>query len=89
MRNCFIILVWRCSWCRSCTVTGGFYQGLKDLKVYAESQVIEQMARVAALLWAWCAVVYVLHLPRIFAIYMAVLSTSIGALMCDSVLCPL
>ncbi len=57
-----------------------FYQGMKDLKVYATSQVIEQMSRVAALLGLGAFVVYVLHLDRIFAIYMAVLSTSIGAL---------
>ena len=56
-----------------------FYQGLKDLKVYASSQVIEQMTRVAALLGLGAFVVYVLHFDRIFAIYMAVLSTSIGA----------
>ncbi|MBQ1440011.1 MAG: polysaccharide biosynthesis C-terminal domain-containing protein [Solobacterium sp.] len=56
-----------------------FYQGLKDLKVYANSQVIEQMTRVAALLGLGAFVVYVLHFDRIFAIYMAVLSTSIGA----------
>ena len=56
-----------------------FYQGLKDLRVYANSQVIEQMTRVAALLGLGAFVVYVLHLDRIFAIYMAVLSTSIGA----------
>ncbi len=57
-----------------------FYQGFKDLKVYADSQVIEQFARVAALLGMGAVAVYVLKLDRIWAIYTAVLATSIGAL---------
>ena len=59
----------------------GFYQGLKELRTYAESQVIEQFGRVFSLLGLGMLVVYVFHMDRIWAVYMAVLATSIGALM--------
>ncbi len=57
----------------------GFYQGLKELKTYAASQVIEQFGRVFSLLGLGAIAVYILHLDRIWAVYMAVLATSIGA----------
>ena len=79
MRICFIILSLALFLVPILYSYRSFYQGLKDLKVYADSQVIEQLSRVAALLGLGAFVVYVLHLDRIFAIYMAVLSTSIGA----------
>ncbi len=80
MRTCFIILSFALFLVPMLYSYRSFYQGLKDLKVYADSQVIEQMSRVFALLGLGALVVYIFHLPRIFAIYMAVLSTSIGAL---------
>ena len=58
----------------------GFYQGLKDLKVYADSQVLEQFARVGSLLGLGFILVRILRMNRIWAIYMAILATSIGAL---------
>jgi O-antigen/teichoic acid export membrane protein len=58
----------------------GFYQGFKELRVYADSQVLEQLVRVLALLGLSWICVYALHLDRIWAIYMGVASTSIGAL---------
>ncbi|MBE6122622.1 MAG: polysaccharide biosynthesis protein [Solobacterium sp.] len=57
----------------------GFYQGLKELKVYASSQVLEQIARVAALLGLGFIAVRVLRMNNIWAVYMAILATSIGA----------
>ncbi len=57
----------------------GYYQGMKELKSYADSQVIEQFCRVAALLFFGWLLVYVLHYDRINAIYTAVLATSIGS----------
>ncbi|MBO7703517.1 MAG: polysaccharide biosynthesis C-terminal domain-containing protein [Solobacterium sp.] len=80
MRTCFIILSFALFLVPLLYSYRSFYQGLKDLKIYGESQVIEQLSRVFALLGLGAFVVYVMHLPRIFAIYMAVLSTSIGAL---------
>ncbi len=58
----------------------GFYQGLKDLRVYANSQVIEQFARVIFLLGAGWFVVRVLKMDSIWAVYMAVTATSIAAI---------
>ena len=59
----------------------GFYQGLKDLRVYADTQVIEQFGRVAALLGLGFICVRILKMDNIFAVYMAVAATSIGALL--------
>lgn len=58
----------------------GFYQGLKELKAYAFSQVLEQLTRVVALLGLGYICVKILNLDNIYAIYMAVASTSIAAL---------
>ncbi len=58
----------------------GFYQGLKDLKKYSISQVLEQFARVALLLLLGAFFVYVLSMDSIWAVYMAILSTGVSAL---------
>lgn len=58
----------------------GFYQGLKEFKLYADSQVIEQFARVFALLALSWICIRLFHLDRIWAIYMGVAATSVGAL---------
>ncbi|MBP3892144.1 MAG: polysaccharide biosynthesis C-terminal domain-containing protein [Solobacterium sp.] len=57
----------------------GFYQGLKDLKVYADTQVFEQFGRVFFLLFLGWLFVKVFHFDSIYAVYMAVLATSLGA----------
>ena len=57
-----------------------FYQGLKDLKSYADSQVIEQFVRVGFLLGMGWVCIYIFGLDRVWAVYMAALGTSIGAL---------
>lgn len=56
----------------------GYYQGMKELKLYADSQVIEQLARVLSLLGIGWFLVYVVKLAPIFGIYAAVFATSIG-----------
>lgn len=58
----------------------GFYQGLKELQVYAFSQVVEQLTRIVFLLGLGYLCVTILKLDSIYAIYMAVASTSIAAL---------
>jgi len=58
----------------------GIYQGLKELKVYALTQVLEQIVRVAFLLGASCICVYLLNMERVWAAYMGVASTTISAL---------
>lgn len=57
----------------------GFYQGRKEMSQYAVSQVFEQIFRVGFLLTAAYIIVYVLHMDRRYALYVAVMSTSIAA----------
>ncbi len=58
----------------------GYYQGLRNFKLYSLSQVLEQIARVSFLLGVGFILVYILHLDAMWAVYMAVLSTSVSAL---------
>ncbi|MGN1399421.1 MAG: oligosaccharide flippase family protein [Erysipelotrichaceae bacterium] len=58
----------------------GVYQGLKEMKIYAFTQVLEQIIRIAFLLAASSICVYVLDMDRIWAAYMGVLSTSVSAI---------
>lgn len=59
----------------------GFYQGLKHMEVYALSQVLEQIARVAFLLTASAIAVYALNQDRVWALYFGVLSASVAAIL--------
>ncbi len=61
------------------SVFRGFYQGLKEVKAYAFSQVLEQFVRVTFLLSMGALLVYVLNQAQIWAVYFAVVSTSISA----------
>lgn len=58
----------------------GYYQGLKEMEEYAFSQAFEQVFRVAFLLSAACLVVYALGWDKKYALYAAVMSTSVAAL---------
>lgn len=58
----------------------GFYQGLKDMEVYAFSQTFEQLTRVLFLLAAGSIAVYLFNADRIYAIYFAVFSTSVASI---------
>lgn len=58
----------------------GFYQGLKEMKSYAVSQVLEQFVRVGLLLALGAFCVYILSLDGIWAVYMAILATGLSAL---------
>lgn len=58
----------------------GYYQGLKDMEEYAFSQAFEQVFRVTFLLSIACLVVYVFKWEKQWALYIAVLSTSIAAI---------
>lgn len=57
----------------------GFWQGRKEMEEYAFTQVFEQLIRVGFLLSVAYLVVYVLHMERKYALYAAVLSTSVSA----------
>lgn len=61
------------------SVFRGFYQGLKEVKAYAFSQVLEQFVRVTFLLSMGALLVYVLNQAQIWAVYFAVVSTSVSA----------
>lgn len=57
----------------------GFYQGLKELKIYSFSQVLEQITRVSFLLGIGFLLVYILKFDAIWAVYAAIMSTSLSA----------
>jgi O-antigen/teichoic acid export membrane protein len=57
----------------------GFWQGRKEMEEYAFTQVFEQLIRVGFLLSVAYLIVYVLHMDRTYALYAAVLSTSVAA----------
>ncbi len=80
VRNCYCIIALALFFVPILSVYRGFYQGLKELKLYAKSQVVEQIVRVVFLLVAGYLAVYVFKQDRIVAIYFAVLSTSIAAI---------
>lgn len=58
----------------------GFWQGRKEMVEYAISQSFEQIFRVGFLLSTAYLLVYTLHMDRTFALYAAVLSTSVAAI---------
>lgn len=58
----------------------GFYQGLKEMEVYALSQVLEQISRVAFLLGMGGFFVYVLNYDSIWAVYFGIFSASFAAI---------
>lgn len=57
----------------------GYIQGRREMTEYAFSQTFEQLFRVGFLLSAALLVVFVLHAERVWALYGAVLSTSVAA----------
>lgn len=58
----------------------GYYQGLKDMRAYASSQVLEQIIRVGFILVASFVVVKLLKFHPSAAAYASVLGTCLGAL---------
>ncbi len=57
----------------------GFWQGRKEMGEYAFSQTFEQIFRVGFLLSMAYMIVYVFNMDRRFALYAAVMSTSVAA----------
>lgn len=57
----------------------GFWEGRKEMAEYAFSQTFEQIFRVGFLLSAAYVIVYILNMDRVFALYAAVMSTSVAA----------
>ncbi len=81
MRNVLIIISFALFFVPVLSGIRGFYQGLKDMEVYALSQVLEQISRVIFLLGASALAVYIFGQQRIWAVYFGVLSTSISAVL--------
>ena len=63
------------------SATRGFYQGLKEMEVYALSQVLEQIARVAFLLIMSAVAIYVFNYGHVWSVYFGVISTSVAAVL--------
>lgn len=80
MKNTFLILSVAIVFVPFLSSYRAFYQGLKELKAYAFSQVLEQLTRVLSLLGLGAICVYIFKMDSIYAIYMAVVSTSIAAI---------
>lgn len=59
----------------------GYYQGLKNFNLYSISNVFEQIARVLFLLGMGFLAIYIFGMDRMWAVYFAVLSTSVSALL--------
>lgn len=80
MRNVFLILSAALLFVPILSAYRGFWQGRKEMVEYAVSQTFEQIFRVGFLLSAAWIIVYALHMDRTFALYAAVMSTSIAAI---------
>jgi O-antigen/teichoic acid export membrane protein len=57
-----------------------FMQGMKEMRIYASSQVLEQIIRVGFLLGVSVLFVNVLNYDRIYAVYVAMLAASVAGL---------
>lgn len=58
----------------------GYYQGLKEMGLYAYTQVVEQFVRVFSIIALGYIFVKILNFPSIYAVYMAIISAGIGAI---------
>ena len=81
MQNTFVILAFALFLVPLLYSYRGYYQGMKELKMYADSQVIEQFARVVFLLFFGWVLVYVFKMAPVFGIYAAVFGTSVGTVL--------
>lgn len=81
MRNVLMVVAVAIFFVPILSATRGFYQGLKHMEVYALSQVLEQIARVAFLLISSAIAVYLFQLDRVWAVYLGAFSTSVAAIL--------
>lgn len=81
MRNVLMVVAIAVFFVPILSASRGFYQGLKHMEVYALSQVLEQIARVAFLLISSAIAVYLLQLDRVWAVYLGAFSTSVAAIL--------
>lgn len=81
MRNVLIIIAIAVFFVPILSSIRGFYQGLKNMEIYALSQVLEQIARVVFLLVSSALAVYIFHMDRTWAVYFGAFSTSVAAIL--------
>lgn len=81
MRNVLMIIAMAVFFVPILSSLRGFYQGLKDMEIYALSQVLEQLARVIFLLVSSALAVYIFHMDRTWAVYFGAFSTSVAAIL--------
>lgn len=79
MRNSLIILSLALFLVPILSAYRGIVQGRKEMTEYAFSQTFEQIFRVGFLLSAAFIIVFVLKIDRVWALYCAILSTSVAA----------
>lgn len=80
LRNSYLLLSIALIFVPMLSAGRGFYQGLKEMEVYALSQTLEQLVRVAFVLCAGAICVFLFHMDQVWAAYFGVMSTSIAAL---------
>lgn len=81
MRTVLILISFALFFVPVLSATRGFYQGLKEMEVYALSQVLEQIARVAFLLIMSAVAIYAFNYDHVWAVYYGVISTSVAAVL--------
>lgn len=81
MRTVLILISFALFFVPVLSATRGFYQGLKEMEVYALSQVLEQIARVAFLLIMSAIAIYAFNYDHVWAVYYGVISTSVAAVL--------
>lgn len=81
MRNVLIVISLALFFVPILSSIRGFYQGLKEMEIYALSQVVEQISRVIFLLTASGIAVYIFNADRVWAVYYGVLAASVSAIL--------
>lgn len=81
MRNVLIVISIALFFVPILSSIRGFYQGLKEMEIYALSQVVEQISRVIFLLAASGIAVYIFNADRVWAVYYGVLAASVSAVL--------
>ena len=81
MRTVLILISFALFFVPVLSATRGFYQGLKEMEVYALSQVLEQIARVVFLLVFSAVAIYAFNFGHVWAVYYGVISTSVAAIL--------
>ena len=79
-RNVLIIISFALFFVPFLSSIRGFYQGMKEMQVYAISQIIEQLVRVGFLLATSAFAVYVLKLDRVWGVYLGLAAASVSAI---------